>query len=89
MYRLSWPLATTLAKYFGVELYIKIDVELDAEQQVYVATSADIPGLVIEAETFDQLQHEVKLSLPELIDVSQLPKQTRTQFTTFDFCSPT
>jgi hypothetical protein len=54
MYRLSWPIATTLAKYLAMALYIKIDVEHDIAQQVYIASSADAPAPGINADTFDQ-----------------------------------
>ncbi|MTI64405.1 MAG: DUF1902 domain-containing protein [Methylophaga sp.] len=45
----------------------RIDVTHDAEENVYIATSEDIPGLVIEAESFSQLRDEVSEAIPTLL----------------------
>jgi hypothetical protein len=37
---------------------------------VWLATSADVPGLVVEADTWPALIEEVRLVLPELLELS-------------------
>ncbi len=45
---------------------IKIKATRDDQAGVWVATSDDLPGLVVEAATTDQLEAELKLLVPEL-----------------------
>jgi hypothetical protein len=49
---------------------IKIDSCWDIEPGVLIATSLDVPGLVIEAETWPAMIEEVSLILPELLTLS-------------------
>ena len=65
-YPYRYPLSRFFAK-FGITLNIRIDVLKDIEADVYVATSKDIPGLVIEAESFSQLRDEVTEAIPNLL----------------------
>jgi 5'-3' exonuclease len=58
MYRVGFP-GWKLAARFGVPLLVKIEVIRDAEAAVFVATSADLPGLVVEASDLDQLMPAV------------------------------
>ena len=37
----------------------RIDIQFDSEASVYIATSPDIPGLVVEAPTLVALQGEI------------------------------
>lgn len=46
-----------------------IDAAWDDEANVWLATSADVPGLVVEAETWPSLMHEIELVLPDLLDL--------------------
>lgn len=39
----------------------------DAEANVWVATSNDIPGLVLESESFDALLERTRIAVPELL----------------------
>ena len=39
----------------------------DAEAGVWIATSEDVPGLVVEAAPFESLIEEVKLLVPDLL----------------------
>jgi len=72
MYRLGWPLSAFFAA-LGVPMLIKVDVFYDDEVHVYFATSRDIRGLVIEAETLDALKNEAQELIPELLQLN-LPK---------------
>jgi hypothetical protein len=49
---------------------IMIDARWDGEAAVWLATSADVPGLVVEADTWPALIEEVRLVLPELLELS-------------------
>ena len=68
MYPFNWPLSKELAK-FGIPLLIIIKVEFDKEANVYIATSPSVKGLVVEAETLDEIKNEVELVLPELLSI--------------------
>ena len=49
---------------------IIITARWDTEASVWFATSDDVPGLVVEAETWPTMLEEVKLVLPELLELS-------------------
>jgi hypothetical protein len=54
---------------------ITIDARWDAEASVWIATSGDVPGLVVEADTWAVMIEEVRLVLPELLEVSGKPHE--------------
>ena len=43
----------------------------DSEASVWIATSKDIPGLVLESGSFDALIERVKFAVPELLEMNQ------------------
>ena len=43
----------------------------DNEAQVWVATSDDVPGLVLESDSFDALVERVRYSVPELLELNK------------------
>ena len=45
----------------------KINLRWDAEAAVWIATSNDVPGLVLESGSFDALLERVKQAVPDLI----------------------
>ncbi len=45
----------------------KIKFHWDNEAAVWIATSDDVPGLVLESGSFDALVERVKAAVPELI----------------------
>jgi len=49
-----------------------INLFLDNEAKVWVATSDDIPGLVLESDSFDALIERVQIAVPELIELNHL-----------------
>jgi len=49
---------------------ITIDARWDDEASVWLATSPDVPGLVVEAETWPSMIDEVRVTLPELLSLS-------------------
>ena len=49
---------------------ITIRARWDGEASVWLATSEDVPGLVVEADSWPAMIEEVRLVLPELLEVS-------------------
>jgi len=49
---------------------ITITARWDVEASVWLATSEQVPGLVVEAETWPAMIEEVSLVLPELLELS-------------------
>ena len=45
----------------------------DAEADVFVATSSDVPGLVAEGATFPELQAKLSVLIPELLELNGGP----------------
>ena len=45
-----------------------VTVEWDDEASVYVATSDDVPGLVAEAPTLDEIREKVLALVPDLLE---------------------
>lgn len=43
----------------------------DAEAQVWVATSDDVPGLVTEADNLEDLRKKLAVMVPELLDLNR------------------
>lgn len=77
-YRYGWPMGHLLAK-VGVPTKIKVEVIRDDEAGVFVGTSTDIRGLVIEADTLEGILKEAKMLIPELVHCSsQLSPDTVT-----------
>jgi hypothetical protein len=48
---------------------ITIAVRSDSEANVWIATSDDVHGLVVEADTWPTMIGEVKLVLPDLLEL--------------------
>ena len=48
---------------------ITINARWDGEANVWLATSDDVPGLVIEAETWPRMIQETRAILPDLLDL--------------------
>ncbi|MCX8281964.1 DUF1902 domain-containing protein [Phyllobacterium sp. 0TCS1.6C] len=61
--------------YFRAMKHYHVTIERDDEAGVWVATSDDIPGLVSEAATIDELVQRVMAVAPELIE-DNLPAGT-------------
>ncbi len=49
----------------------KIDAQWDDEARVWIATSADAPGLVVEAPSWAQMIEEVRLALPDPLELEE------------------
>jgi hypothetical protein len=49
---------------------ISIQARWDGEASVWIATSDDVPGLVVEADTWPRMIEEVRLILPDLMELT-------------------
>ena len=49
---------------------IIVDAMWDDEAHVFVATSADVPGLVTEAPTWEELRTKLNMMIPELLQLN-------------------
>lgn len=47
-----------------------VNLTWDPEASVWVATSDDIPGLVLESGSFDALLERVRFAAPELLEMN-------------------
>lgn len=54
---------------------IKIKAMWDAEAEVWIAVSDDVPGLVTEAETSDRLVRKLRILIPELLEANGLVRR--------------
>jgi hypothetical protein len=63
-------LATKETDLLDMQRDITIQARWDGEASVWLATSEDVPGLVVEADTWPGMINEVQLVLPELLEVS-------------------
>ena len=45
-------------------------IQWDADAAVWIATSEDVPGLVLESGSFDALLERVRYAVPELIELN-------------------
>lgn len=48
-----------------------VDADWDPEVGVWVATSADVPGLATEAPTVEALSAKLRILIPELLEANQ------------------
>lgn len=66
-YRYGWPFGR-LARKIGIPMLIRVEVIRDEEASVYVATSPDVLGLVVEASSIEDVINEVRVLIPEFFD---------------------
>ena len=50
----------------------RIQFQWDDEAAVWIATSQDVPGLVLESGSFDALLERVRFAVPELLELNGL-----------------
>ncbi|WP_136650694.1 DUF1902 domain-containing protein [Paracoccus aeridis] len=58
-----------------MRLSIVVDVQYDPDAEVWVGTSNDVRGLVVEGEDLDALAKNVLSAVPALIELNGLPKR--------------
>lgn len=61
----------------------RINMLWDNTSEVWIATSQDVPGLVLESGSFDALVERVKFAIPELIELNgQKPESLKLSYYT-------
>ena len=53
----------------------RIDFTWDDEASVWIATSKDVPGLILESGSFDALIERVRYAVPELLELNNKPNK--------------
>ncbi len=74
----SWAHLRSEANYFYCDIMISgelimnyvVNLILDPEAGVWIATSDDIPGLVLESGSFVALLERVRFAVPELLELN-------------------
>ena len=51
-----------------------VSITWDEEANVWIAISNDIPGLVLESGSYDDLIDRLKIAIPEILEANHLPK---------------
>jgi len=82
-YPITYPLAN-LFSLLGAKLVIRIDFIHDKEADVFIATSKDIQGLVIEAASYEELQSEIKEAIATLSELSNSKNNIHTDVLLID-----
>jgi hypothetical protein len=54
---------------------ISIEARWDGDANVWIATSSDVPGLVVEADSWPAMIEEVRLVLPDLMELEGRGKE--------------
>ena len=49
----------------------KVTLTWDGEASMWVATSDDVPGLVLESNSYDALIEKVKFAIPDLLELDE------------------
>ena len=57
-----------------------VNLTWDPEASVWVATSEDIPGLVLESGSFDALLERVRFAAPELLELNSTERPVLLSF---------
>ena len=51
-----------------------VNIAWDDEVNVWIVTSEDIPGLVLESGSYDALIERLKFAIPEILEANHLPR---------------
>lgn len=57
-----------------------IKINWDSEASMWIATSENVPGLVLESNSYDALIEEVKIAVPELLELNNNPSLKTIKF---------
>ena len=59
---------------------VLVDARWVSEDQVWIATSQDVPGFVIEGATWSEMIRETQLILPDMFDLAGLAEPSEVIF---------
>jgi len=60
--------------YGGEQMEYTVNITWDNEAEVWTATCEDIPGLIMESDSYEMLIERLKMSIPELLESNHQPK---------------
>lgn len=69
------------------KIHCQVEAFWDAEAQVWVATSEDVPGLATEADTIEALTSKLRQIIPELMSLNHIVPDNYTGSITFKLIS--
>lgn len=69
MYRVGFPFWKTVARR-GFPITLRVQIRRDEEAGVYVASSPDLDGLVVEAASLDELRKEALGAVEVLLELA-------------------
>jgi predicted RNase H-like HicB family nuclease len=69
MYRVGYPFWKTVVRH-GYTVMLRVEIKRDAEAGVYVASSPDLDGLVVEAASLDELRVEALAAADALLELA-------------------
>ena len=58
----------------------QVKIFYDNEAGVWIATSENVTGLILESESLDKLIERVLDAVPELVELNNLPKYSKINF---------
>lgn len=68
-------------------LLFHVQADWDAEAEVWVATSEDVPGLATEAPTVEALAEKLRVLIPELLEANGVVPRGETDAVAFELTS--
>lgn len=86
MYRVGFPFWKAVSR-MGMPVRLRVIITRDEAAGVYIATSPDLDGLVVEAASLDELRTEALGAAEVLLELemkTQAPPKTSTEFTMVD-----
>lgn len=60
----------------GERMEYTVNISWDNEAGVWIATSEDIIGLIMESESYEELIEHLKVAIPELLELNHQPKMS-------------
>ena len=65
-----------LSGFGGQSMEYTVNITWDEEADVWIATSEDVRGLVMESESYDTLVGRLKVAVPELLELNGQPRMS-------------
>jgi len=65
-----------LSVFGGQSMEYTVNIAWDDEAKVWIATSDDVRGLVMEAESYEILIGRLKVAVPELLELNGQPRMS-------------
>lgn len=57
-----------------------VNIVWDKEANVWIASSNEIPGLVLESDSYDTLTDRLRIAVPDILEANHLPKITKLNY---------